>query len=161
MAGVDRRPTMRDVAALAGVSLKTVSRVVNGEPGVSPSLAAAVSSAVAALSFRPDAAARGLRRSDRRSYCVGLVVDDLASWGSFVASASAAALSAGYVLLVADRGLAAVRAFAAHGIDGLLLVPVAVSGPELAAVLRPETPVLTLAAPVDGAGTMRHLLTLI
>ncbi len=30
-----RRPTMRDVAAIAGVSLKTVSRVVNGEPGVS------------------------------------------------------------------------------------------------------------------------------
>ena len=33
------RPTMRDVAALAGVSIKTVSRVVNGEPGVSPELA--------------------------------------------------------------------------------------------------------------------------
>ena len=35
-----RRPTMLDVAALAGVGLKTVSRVVNGEPGVSPTLEA-------------------------------------------------------------------------------------------------------------------------
>ena len=36
-ANTQPRPTMRDVAALAGVSLKTVSRVVNDEPGVSPS----------------------------------------------------------------------------------------------------------------------------
>ena len=48
-----RRPTSRDVAALAGVSFKTVSRVVNHEPGVSPSVAERVRvAAILALRFR-------------------------------------------------------------------------------------------------------------
>ena len=43
------RPTMRDVAVLAGVSLKTVSRVINDEPGVATATAARVSDAIAEL----------------------------------------------------------------------------------------------------------------
>ena len=44
-----RRATLRDVGALAGVSFKTVSRVVNGEPGVSEELAARVREAARQL----------------------------------------------------------------------------------------------------------------
>lgn len=55
------RATMRDVAARAGVGLKTVSRVVNDEPGVSPPTAARVTAAISELSFRPNEAARFLR----------------------------------------------------------------------------------------------------
>jgi LacI family transcriptional regulator len=55
-----RRPTMTDVAAHAGVSLKTVSRVVNGEPHVSPDLAERVRASIHALGFRRDASARQL-----------------------------------------------------------------------------------------------------
>src|SRR3712207_1190686 len=47
------RATLRDVAALAGVSIKTVSRVVNGEPGVNEDKVAAVQRAVAQLDYRP------------------------------------------------------------------------------------------------------------
>ena len=47
-----RRATMREVAALAGVSLKTVSRVVNGEPGVRESVRVQVETAVARLDYR-------------------------------------------------------------------------------------------------------------
>src|SRR5437868_5638380 len=50
-----RRPTMVDVAALAGVGLKTVSRVVNAEPGVSPALEAKVRRAIGQLNYRLDA----------------------------------------------------------------------------------------------------------
>src|SRR4051794_557279 len=57
-----RRPTMVDVAALAGVGLKTVSRVVNGEPGVSPALEARVRRAIEQLNYRRDANASMLRR---------------------------------------------------------------------------------------------------
>ncbi|HEV3172703.1 MAG TPA: LacI family DNA-binding transcriptional regulator, partial [Actinocrinis sp.] len=46
------RPTMKDVAARAGVGIKTVSRVVNGEPGVLPSTASLVHRAIAELGFR-------------------------------------------------------------------------------------------------------------
>jgi hypothetical protein len=67
---------MRDVAARAGVSLKTVSRVVNGAAGVSPSLEEAVRRSIAELDYRPDDTARGLRRG--RTLAVGPLVDGLA-----------------------------------------------------------------------------------
>ena len=53
---------MRDVAALAGVSIKTVSRVVNGEPGVSVDLIDRVEGAARQLDYRPDLTAVNLRR---------------------------------------------------------------------------------------------------
>ena len=55
---------MRDVAARAGVSLKTVSRVVNREAGVSDLLAEKVRVAAEELNFQLNAGARNLRRSD-------------------------------------------------------------------------------------------------
>ena len=57
------RPTMLDVAALAKVSLKTVSRVVNGETGVSPRLAKRVLAASERLAYRHNLTASTLRRS--------------------------------------------------------------------------------------------------
>src|SRR3989440_6139342 len=61
-AAVPRRPTMLDVAALAGVGLKTVSRVVNDEPGGSPALEAKVRAGIAQLNYRPDPNTSMLRR---------------------------------------------------------------------------------------------------
>jgi LacI family transcriptional regulator len=55
-----RRATMSEVAARAGVSMKSVSRVVNGEAHVSPDLATRVEAAIAELGYRPDRRARGL-----------------------------------------------------------------------------------------------------
>src|ERR1700689_4958813 len=55
------RPTMKDVAFRAGVALKTVSRVVNGEPGVTPQTASRVLGAIEALGFRRNESARLLR----------------------------------------------------------------------------------------------------
>ncbi|WP_309031372.1 LacI family DNA-binding transcriptional regulator, partial [Streptomyces alfalfae] len=56
------RPTMKDVAARAGVGLKTVSRVVNGEPGVTPDTERRVQEAIEALGFRRNDSARVLRK---------------------------------------------------------------------------------------------------
>jgi LacI family transcriptional regulator len=55
------RPTMKDVASRAGVALKTVSRVVNGEPGVTPETARRVLGAIEDLGFRRNESARLLR----------------------------------------------------------------------------------------------------
>ena len=60
------RPTMRHVAALAGVGIKTVSRVMNDEAGVSEATRKRVLSASQQLNYQLDMAAGSLRRSGRR-----------------------------------------------------------------------------------------------
>src|SRR6266536_2376829 len=72
------RPTMRDVAKAAAVSLKTVSRVVNDEGGVRPETAARVHEAIVTLGFRRNDMARVLRQG-RSSGTLGLVIEDVAN----------------------------------------------------------------------------------
>lgn len=67
---------MKDVASAAGVALKTVSRVVNGEPGVNPATADRVRSAIESLGYSRNESARVLRRG--RTATVGLVIEDIA-----------------------------------------------------------------------------------
>ncbi|OYU44914.1 MAG: hypothetical protein CFE44_10310 [Burkholderiales bacterium PBB4] len=64
-------PTITDVAHHAGVSMKTVSRVLNGEPNVQPAMRERVMASVAALKYRPNIFARSLAGS--RSYVLGLL----------------------------------------------------------------------------------------
>lgn len=66
-----RRATIKDVAARAGVSFKTVSRVVNASPTVNPQIRAAVQRAMMELDYRPHQAARALR--SRRTYAIALL----------------------------------------------------------------------------------------
>ena len=74
-----RRATMHDVAARAGVSLKTVSRVINAEPGVSPLLADRVESAVRELGYRHNLTASNLRRRSQRTASFAVLVQDLSN----------------------------------------------------------------------------------
>ena len=67
---------MRDVAAAAGVSLKTVSRVINGEAAVAPATAARVTGAIAELGFERNDLARSLRHG-QSSGTLGLVIEDV------------------------------------------------------------------------------------
>jgi LacI family transcriptional regulator len=67
--------TIRDVAQQAGVSIATVSHVVNGTRRVAPETARRVREAMAALRYRPTSAARGLRRG--QSDTVGLLISDI------------------------------------------------------------------------------------
>ncbi len=71
-----RRPTMLDVAAEAGVSLKTVSRVVNAEQHVSADVAARVRRAIAELGYRRDRRARDLAAAGTSGRLVGFVQVD-------------------------------------------------------------------------------------
>src|SRR3954466_3751425 len=127
----DRRPTMREVAAVAGVSLSTVSRAINDDPKVDPDLAAKVRDAVAMLGYRRDVTATTLRRADRLSASIGLVFDD-------VANPFHATLHRGIEDVARDRGVLAfagssdeegererdlVHAFLARRVDGLVIVP--------------------------------------
>lgn len=69
-------PTMLDVARLAGVSVKTASRVLNDEPHVAAATADKVTRAAGQLGFRPNSIARDLRRG-ARSTAIGLIIGDV------------------------------------------------------------------------------------
>ena len=128
-----RRPTMRDVAAVAGVSFKTVSRVVNGEPGVSDELVARVGQAVDELGFRPNAGASTLRRSSGKTHSIALLLQDVANPYSAVLlrTMGDVAREHGMVVLAAsldeqpsrERELTAL--FASRRADGLIIAPAA------------------------------------
>lgn len=68
-------PTIRDVAALAGVSITTVSRVLNGRQDVAEETAQRVQNAIDALHFETNFAARSMR--SRRKQVIGLIVPDM------------------------------------------------------------------------------------
>lgn len=70
-----RRATIRDVAAAAGVSTGTVSRVAGGSTRISAETRARVLEAMAALAYQPNAAARAMRTNVSRT--VGLLIPDL------------------------------------------------------------------------------------
>jgi LacI family transcriptional regulator len=122
---------MRDVAALAGVSLKTVSRVVNGEPGVSPTLTTKVRRAAEQLDFQLNLGARSLRRADGRTATIGLILENVANPFSSalhravenVARAHGVAVLAGSLDEdpVQEREL--VAAFTSRRVDGLIMMP--------------------------------------
>ncbi|MFC5675308.1 LacI family DNA-binding transcriptional regulator [Streptomyces incanus] len=123
------RPTMKDVAARAGVGLKTVSRVVNGEPGVTPETERRVQESIEALGFRRNDSARVLRKG--RTSSVGLVLEDLADpfYGPLsraveeVARAHGALLINGSSAEDADREQELVLALCARRVDGLVVIP--------------------------------------
>jgi LacI family transcriptional regulator len=77
--GARREPTIRDVAALAEVSTKTVSRVINNLPGAGPEVIERVREAARSLGYRPNLTASSLRRSDRRSATIGVLLEDLSN----------------------------------------------------------------------------------
>ena len=141
---------MRDVAARAQVSFKTVSRVVNEEGGVSPLLERRVRQAIEDLDFRPNAGARILRRSDHRTATIGLLLEDVAN--PFSAAVQRAvedvAVPRGVFVLSASldedaaREQALCRQFGARHVDGLVLAPAGEDQSHLAGELRRGTAIV-------------------
>jgi LacI family transcriptional regulator len=126
-----RAPTMRDVAALAGVSIKTVSRVVNREPGVSTELASRVLDAVALLGYRHNLTASSLRRADQKTATIGLLLDDSSNPFSseLLRAIEDVAWERGTLALAGssdedpDRQRELLHALASRRVDGLIAVP--------------------------------------
>jgi LacI family transcriptional regulator len=122
---------MRDVAAHAGVSLKTVSRVVNDEVGVSVTLAERVRASVAELGFQPNVGASNLRRLHGRTATVGLLLQDVANPFSAALHRAVEDIAFGRGVMVfsasvdesPEREHALVTALAARRVDGLIIAP--------------------------------------
>jgi LacI family transcriptional regulator len=122
---------MKDVASVAGVSLATVSRVINANHDVRADLATRVHDAVEVLGYRRDLMASTLRRTDRRSSTIGLIIEDVANpFFSAVhrgvedgARAHGALTFAGSSDDDPERERELAEALAARGVDGLVIVP--------------------------------------
>jgi LacI family transcriptional regulator len=122
---------MKDVAGVAGVSLATVSRVVNGSDDVRPELVARVRDAVDVLGYRRDLMASTLRRGDRLSATIGLVIEDVSNpfFSAMHRGVEDVARTRGYLTFAAssdedpERERELVEAFGARGVDGLVIVP--------------------------------------
>jgi DNA-binding LacI/PurR family transcriptional regulator len=122
-----KRVSMADVAARAGVSGQTVSRVVNGSPRVDPATRARVEEAMARLGYRPHRAARALRTG--RTQTIGLVVSTLATVGNFrmLQAVADAAAQRGYALTVVTAADApsldeAFERLRDQGVDGAIVL---------------------------------------
>jgi len=135
---------------LAGVSIKTASRAVNGEGGVSAALADKVEEAARQLGYRPDHGARSLRRADRRTATIGLLLEDVENPYSAalhravedVARARGVAVLAASVEETPERERELVTAFASRRVDGLIIMPVAPDQTHLDAERKAGVPVV-------------------
>ncbi|HEU4348924.1 MAG TPA: LacI family DNA-binding transcriptional regulator [Actinoplanes sp.] len=141
--------SLRDVARLAGVSVKTVSNVVNDYVHVTEGTRERVRRAIAELNYRPNPAARSLRK--RRSGLIGLAVPELGiPYFSELASLiiDAAAEQSWTVLVdqtngLVERELLVSEGIRSHLLDGLIFSPLAMDAEQLAR-RQDDTPLVLL-----------------
>lgn len=141
---------MRDVAEAAGVSFKTVSRVVNDEGGVSDDLADRVQLAVEQLGYRPDERARRLRQGSTKTGAIGFVIVDVSNpfFSAVLRGIEEVASREDYIVMSGstdgdkDRENKLIDAFVARRVDGLIVVPQGSSDGTLNNEVERGTPVV-------------------
>lgn len=156
-------PTLHDVAARAGVSIKTVSNVLRGANAkASEATAARVFQAIEELNYRPNLSARRLRTG--HSDVIALAVPDLRNpyFAELAAAMISAAREAGYTLLIEETGGdAELELTAAEGlrdplIEGVILSPLNLDAVKLAGCSR-QLP-LVLLGERDYDGPADHVM---
>lgn len=144
-----QRPTVQAVARHAGVSIASVSRVLNELP-TSPAMAQRVQGSVASLGYHPNAAARSLkvRRTDQLALAVADVGNP--SYVAMMHAVEAEARAAGYRVVLSSTGgepealLAFVRSLAHGYVDGLVISPLRVTDELLHELTTATVPVVVI-----------------
>jgi len=150
-----KRVTIKDVAAKAGVSHQTVSRVINGKDNVTPKTRTKVEQAIELLNFRPSLAARTL--PSRRTHVIGLIIPYEADYFirdphilAQISGIDAEANLRGYSLLLSSaghsrQGIIAYERLLRHQVaDGVLVVETAISQVGNGLLARQDIPYVTL-----------------
>jgi DNA-binding LacI/PurR family transcriptional regulator len=152
-----KRPTIRDVAASAGVSHQTVSRVINRAPNVRPETRSRVLETIEELNYVPNPMARGLIAN--RTHSIGMVTTDVSdhSFAEAVAGAEKEARRLGYYLMVASVEEAAVddggqylRLLVERRIEGLILARAHDAAEHVAQAQETGMPIVTI-GPASGS----------
>src|SRR3954468_18288741 len=151
------RPTIYDVARLAGVSTATVSRALNGTGQIAPPTRAAIDDAVAQLGYQPNTAARSL--VTRSSQTLALLLPDITNpfYAELVSGIQERALEAGHTMLLCttegdpereEQYLSLLRAKQVDGalVDGLVLPP-----DRIAHFVREGLPIVCLDRDIDSS----------
>ncbi|MCA1221155.1 LacI family DNA-binding transcriptional regulator [Streptomyces sp. 8L] len=149
--------TMRDVAERLGVSTMTVSRALRGQPGIGEATRKRVLAEVAALGYRPNKLARGLR-SGGPSELIGLVVTNLGNpfYSRLAVGVEEVCVRYGARVMLGstseDPGVErdVVTDLLERGVDGLVVVPASHDQGHLAGERLRDTPVVLAAAPPMG-----------
>ncbi len=151
---MDNKATMKDVARVAGVSLMTVSRVLNGTAKVTPETEELVRRAVQKLHFRPNELARALRGMKSRS--IGMIVPYL--YDQFFATcaheATVVAREHGYSVILATSGenvdveYTEAQLMLQRHVEGLLIIPAGHGPSKLNLPEFSRTPIVLLDRPV-------------
>jgi len=146
-----RRPSIRDVARLSGVSHQTVSRVLNHHPSIRPETRDRVLAVMADLQYSPNRAARALVTS--RSQTIGILAASSSQYGpaSSIAAIESAARARGYWVSTANIEprdpqsiLAGLSHLVAQSIEGLVVIAPQVRVFRALAAQRLEIPYVTL-----------------
>ncbi|MGS2613304.1 LacI family DNA-binding transcriptional regulator [Micromonospora sp. LZ34] len=147
------RHRLKDVAERAGVSVKTVSNVVNGYVHVRPDTRARVEEAIAELNYRPNLSARNLRKG--RTGVIALAVPelDIPYFAELARHVVTAAAELGWTVLIDQTGggreqeRVVASGITDHLIDGLIFSPLALAAEDLASL--DGTPMVLLGERVD------------
>ncbi|WRS30462.1 LacI family DNA-binding transcriptional regulator [Actinomycetaceae bacterium MB13-C1-2] len=157
--GSTDRVTIREVAILAGVGTKTVSRVMNNEPNVRPETAARVRDAAAKLRYEPDLYAGNLRRRDRSTGSIGLLLADASDpfEASMQRAIEAEVERRGMVMITMSvdenpaRQRRAVNEMLRRRVDGLILMPAGRSDGYLTEIQERGLPMVFVDRHADGS----------
>lgn len=158
------KPTIRDVAAAAGVSLGTASRALNRTGRVSEAAIQAVDEAARRLNYEPDAVAQSMRT--RSTGVIGLLVSDFANplYARIITAVESRLQRDGYALLLANthndsrREKAMIDLFRRRRVDGLILGPCETENPQmLERLAQSSLPVVALDRDFSGQCSGVHV----
>lgn len=122
-------PTIKDVARIAGVSVKTVSRVINNSKNVRPEMREKVLAAIKTVGYQPNAIARSLRV--KKSFTIGVIIADITNsfYSTIVRGIEDVAVSKNYSVIIANsdevlkKEKLYTRVFVEKQVEGMIIVP--------------------------------------
>ncbi|BBJ39275.1 LacI family transcriptional regulator [Streptomyces antimycoticus] len=153
---MDATVTLKDVAARAGVSVGTASRVLSGHSATSPAARERVRAAATELGYRVNARAQALRSA--RSHAVGLLVSDVRNpfFADIAHGAEQTALASSYVTLLANANEDTAQqdtyldVFLTQRVDGIIIAPQGEGRGDLRALEQARLPLVFVDRTVDG-----------